>query len=65
MSRAILFGRGCEFIKPIDELGIAATVLDEAMQSIRAVAPTFLASNAHKIGLADQISEDDGVFPAN
>jgi hypothetical protein len=56
----LLRAGGCEFIKPIDELGIAATVLDEAMQSKRAVAPTFLASNAHKIGLADQISEDDG-----
>ena len=40
-------------------LASPATVLDEAMQSKRAVAPTFLASNAHKIGLADEISEDD------
>ena len=36
--RNLLRALGCQFIEPIDELGIAATLLDETAQAIAAIA---------------------------
>jgi hypothetical protein len=37
---------GCKFIKPIDELGITATLLDETAQPIRTVALALVTRHA-------------------
>jgi hypothetical protein len=39
--------------------GNAATLLDETIQPITAIAPAFLTTHAQHIELADQIREDD------
>ena len=44
---------GCKFIEPIDHLGITATLIDEAGQSVTAVTPALFTSNAQYIELAD------------
>ena len=50
---------GCQFIEPIDELGVAATLLDESIQPITAIAPALGAGHAQHIELADEIAEYD------
>ena len=54
MFCAISFGHsGSKLIEPIDHLGIAATLIDEAGQAIAAVTPALVTSNAQHIELAD------------
>ena len=54
------FGQSArDFIKPIDQLGVATTTLDQAVQSVTAIASALVASHAQQVELADQISEDD------
>ena len=50
---------GRELIKPIDQLGITATLIDEAGEAIAAVTPALGTSNAKHIELADKITEYD------
>ena len=59
MLGAIFFGHSAVSIEPIDELGIATTALDQAVQSVTDVPPALVASDPQQIELADQISEDD------
>ena len=56
----LLWALGCQFIEPINELGIAATLLNEAVQSVAAVALALVATHAQHIELADEIAEYDG-----
>jgi hypothetical protein len=51
--RNVLWAVGCKFIEPIDHLGIAATLIDEARQSVKAVTPALFTSNAQHNELAD------------
>ena len=57
--RSLLRALGRQFIQPINELGIAATLLNEAAQSITSIAPAFVAGHAQHIELADEIAEYD------
>ena len=50
---------GSQFIEPIDELGIAATLTNETGEDIAAIPPAFLTSHAQHIELACEIAEDD------
>ncbi|MGA7516716.1 MAG: hypothetical protein WBW28_07100, partial [Pseudolabrys sp.] len=49
---------GCKFTEPINERGIAATFLNEAVQPVTTIPPTFLTTHAPHIELADVIAED-------
>jgi hypothetical protein len=53
MLRAVFFGHGCQFIEPIDELGIAATLTNEAEDiagpKVQLLTPT---SRAHVVHLS-------------
>jgi hypothetical protein len=51
---------GCQFIQPIDQLGIPATFLKEAVEPVTAIGPAFLTSHAQRIEFADEVAEDDG-----
>jgi hypothetical protein len=55
----LLRALGSQFIEPIDELGIAATVTNETGHDIAAIPRTFLTSDAQHFGLAEEIAEDD------
>jgi hypothetical protein len=59
VMRDLLRAVGGKFIEPIDQLGIAATLLNEAVQPIATIAPTFLTAHAQHTELADEIVEDD------
>jgi hypothetical protein len=50
---------GCQFIEPIDELGIAATLTNETGEDIAAIPPTLFAGDAQHIELTDEIAEED------
>jgi hypothetical protein len=50
---------GCKLIEAINELGIPATLLDEAVQPVATIAPAFLTTHAQEVELADEIAEDD------
>ena len=52
----LLWALSCKFIEAIDELGIAATFLNETMQPITTVAATLTTHSQH-IEFADQIIE--------
>jgi hypothetical protein len=54
-----LWTLGSQLIEPIDELGVAATLTNEAGQDIVAIAPALLTTHAQHIELADEIAEDD------
>jgi hypothetical protein len=54
---AFLCTVGDDFIEPIDQLGVAAAMFNQAVQSITAVASTLVASDPQKIELANQINE--------
>jgi len=53
---------GCQFIEPINDLGIAAALIDETRETIATIAPTWTASHAQDVELADQITEYDCTF---
>ena len=55
----LLQALGCKFIEPINELCITATLLDETVQLITAIAPALLTGYSQHIELADEIAEDD------
>ena len=57
--RNLLRALGCQFIEPINELGIAATLLNETVQAITTIAPALLTGHAQHIELADEIAEYD------
>ena len=50
---------GRQFIEPINELGIAATLLDETARAVTTIAPALVAGDAQHIELADEIAEYD------
>jgi hypothetical protein len=51
--RNLFWAVGCKFIEPINHLGVTATLIDEARQSITAVTPALLATDPQDIELAD------------
>ena len=57
--RNLLRAFGCKLTEPIDELCIATTLLNETVQPITTVAPTFLTGDAQHIELANEITEYD------
>jgi hypothetical protein len=48
-----------QFIEPIDDLAITATLIDEAGEAVAAIAPALLTTHAQQIELANEIAEDD------
>jgi hypothetical protein len=50
---------GCQFIEPIDDLAITATVSNEAGEDIAAIPPAFLTSDAQHSEFAGEVAEDD------
>ena len=54
--RNLLRALGCQFIEPIDELGIAATFLDEPRKEVATISTAFGAVHAQHIELADEMS---------
>jgi hypothetical protein len=50
---------GGQFIQPINDLGIAATSLDETIETVTTVAPALAATDAQNIKPADKITEYD------
>jgi hypothetical protein len=59
IPRNILWAVGSKLIEPIDHLSIAATLIDEAGQTITAITPAFVTAHAQHIELADEIAEYD------
>ena len=57
--RNLLRALGRKFIEPINELGVAATLLNQTVQPITTIAPTLVAAHAQHIELADEIAECD------
>jgi hypothetical protein len=57
--RKLLWALGGQFIEPIDDLGIATSLTNEAGYDIAAIPPTFLTSDAQHFGLAKEIVEYD------
>lgn len=55
----LLRALGGQFIEPINELGIAAPLVDKPGEAIAAISPALLAGHAQHIELADEIAEDD------
>ena len=55
--RQFLRAVGAEFIEPVDYLGLAATLLDQAMKVRHALALALFTGNDEHIELADQIIE--------
>ncbi|MGA7737819.1 MAG: hypothetical protein WCB22_20580, partial [Pseudolabrys sp.] len=53
----LLWAFGGQFIEPINELGIASTLLDETAQAVTTIAPALVAGDAQQIELADEIAE--------
>ena len=53
ISRNLLWALGGKLIEPIDHLGVTATLIDEASQTITAIAPALLATDPQDIELAD------------
>ena len=62
IPRNVFRAIGSKLIEPIDHFGIPATLIDEAGQTIAAVTPALVTSNAQHIELADEISEYDCAF---
>ena len=56
MKLAMVISSCC--FEPIGELGIAATLLDEAVQSVTTIAPALVAGDAQHIELTDEVAED-------
>ena len=50
--RNLLWALGSQFIEPINDLGIPATITSEAGEDIAAIPPTFLTSDAQHFELA-------------
>ena len=59
MVSDLLRAIGSDLIEPIDQLGIAAALRNETVQSITTIAPALLTTHAQDIELADEIAEDD------
>ena len=60
MLRACFFEQSAvNFIEPIDNLAIMATLIDEAGEAVAAITPALLAGHAQQIELDDEIAEDD------
>ena len=57
--RNLLRAVGSLFIEPIDELGIAATFLDEPREEVATISAAFGTVHAQHIELADEVAEDD------
>ena len=47
----VLWAVGCKFIEPIDHLGIAAPLINEASQSVTAITPALITAHAQHIEL--------------
>ncbi|MGB9211228.1 MAG: hypothetical protein WCB78_24430, partial [Pseudolabrys sp.] len=45
----LLWTLGCQFIEPINELCITATLLDETVKPVTTIAPKFVATHADKV----------------
>ena len=61
MLRAIfLRAFGGKLIEPINELGIAATLLNKTIEPIAAIPATLLTTHAQNVELAGEVAEDDG-----
>jgi len=56
----LLRALGCQFIEPIEDLGIAAPLINETAQAIAAVTLALVAIDAQHIELADEIAEYGG-----
>jgi hypothetical protein len=46
-------------IQPINDLAVAATIIDQALHLIATIAAAFLTGDAQHFELADEIAEDD------
>jgi len=57
--RDLLRALGRQFIEPIDELGIAATLINETFQAVTTIAPARATTHAQCIELAEEIAECD------
>ena len=55
--RNLIRAFGCQFIEPIDDLAITATVSNETRHDIAAIPPTLFASNAQHVELADKLAD--------
>ena len=55
--RNLLWAVGCDFIEPVDQLGIAASVVNQPLQGIAASASAFLTVDVQHIEFADQVTE--------
>jgi hypothetical protein len=49
----------CQFIEPIDDLGLAATLIDEATDPIATGAATLVTSHAQQVEPAGEVAEYD------
>jgi hypothetical protein len=47
-------------VEPINDCAVAATLADEVMELVAAIAPAAAACHPHSIELADEVREDDG-----
>jgi hypothetical protein len=59
IGRRLLWAVGGDLSEPVGELGITATLLNETIQPITAIAPALLTTDAQHIELADETTEDD------
>jgi len=50
---------GCEFIQPIDDFAVAASLFDQALHLIATGAGAFGAMDIKHVELAGEITEDD------
>jgi hypothetical protein len=53
---------GGDFSKPIDHLGIAASIMDQASNTIAACAFALVANDPQRTKLAGEITENDGAI---
>lgn len=56
MVSDLLRAIGSDLIEPIDQLGIAAALRNETVQSITTIAPALLTTHAQHIELADEFA---------
>jgi hypothetical protein len=59
--RNVLWAVDCKFIEPIDHLGITATLIDEARQSVTAVTPALFSTSSLPIRSANMIAPSRGM----
>ena len=55
----LLWAVGGDFTEPVDQLGIAATLLDQTIKTITTRARALLTVDVQHVELADQITEYD------